>query len=121
MCRREIMTAFRGTTGRGQKGVMTEKPIETEGFDLIIEPHRTTADFIRELIRYRELFFFLAWRDIIPGLYAAGEVTGGVHGTNRLGSNADADCCTFGFISGYVAATGEIPTFMFDEKANSGK
>ena len=45
--------------------------------------------------------------NIIPGLYAAGEVTGGVHGTNRLGSNADADSCTFGFISGYVAATGE--------------
>ena len=36
-----------------------------EGFDLIIEPRRTTADFIRELIHYRELFFFLAWRDII--------------------------------------------------------
>jgi len=58
---------------------------------------------------------------IIPGLYAAGEVTGGVHGTNRLGSNADADSCTFGYIAGYVAATGEIPEFMFDEAANSGK
>ena len=30
-----------------------------------------------------------------------------MHGTNRLGSNADADACTFGFISGYVTATGE--------------
>ena len=59
--------------------------------------------------------------NVIPGLYAAGEVTGGVHGTNRLGSNADADACTFGFISGYVAATGNIPEFMFDEAANSGK
>ncbi len=59
--------------------------------------------------------------NVIPGLYAAGEVTGGVHGTNRLGSNADADSCTLGFISGYVAAKGELPTFMFDEKANSGK
>lgn len=58
--------------------------------------------------------------NIIPGLYAAGEVTGGVHGTNRLGSNADADACTFGFIAGYVAATGEIPEFIFDEVANSG-
>lgn len=26
--------------------------------------------------------------DKIPGLYAAGEVTGGIHGTNRLGGNA---------------------------------
>lgn len=58
--------------------------------------------------------------NIIPGLYAAGEVTGGVHGTNRLGSNADADACTFGFIAGYVAATGEIPEFIFDEVTNSG-
>ncbi|MGX8705742.1 MAG: FAD-binding protein, partial [bacterium] len=59
--------------------------------------------------------------NVIPGLYAAGEVTGGIHGTNRLGSNADADSCTYGFIAGYVAATGEIPEFMFDEAANSGK
>ena len=28
---------------------------------------------------------------IIPGLYAAGEVTGGIHGSNRLGGNATAD------------------------------
>ena len=36
-----------------------------ENFDLIIEPHKTTADFLRELIKYRELFFFIAWRDIL--------------------------------------------------------
>lgn len=36
-----------------------------ENFDLIIEPNRTTSAFIRELIRYRELFYFLAWRDIL--------------------------------------------------------
>ena len=59
--------------------------------------------------------------NVIPSLYAAGEVTGGVHGTNRLGSNADADACVFGYISGHVAATGEIPEFIFDEAANSGK
>ena len=34
-------------------------------FDLIIEPDKTTRDFFLELIRYRELFFFMAWRDII--------------------------------------------------------
>ena len=28
---------------------------------------------------------------VIPGLFAAGEVTGGVHGANRLGGNAVAD------------------------------
>ena len=48
----------------------------------------------------------------IEGLYAAGEVTGGVHGTNRLGSNADADACGFGYISGIVVSTGELPDFI---------
>lgn len=51
---------------------------------------------------------------VIPGLYAAGEVTGGVHGTNRLGSNADADACGIGYVSGFVAATGELPAFITD-------
>ena len=52
---------------------------------------------------------------VIDGLYAAGEVTGGVHGTNRLGSNADADACAFGYISGYVVSTGELPDFIPEE------
>ncbi len=37
---------------------------------------------------------------VIPGLFAAGEVTGGVHGGNRLGGNAQADIVTFGRIAG---------------------
>lgn len=37
---------------------------------------------------------------VIPGLYAAGEVTGVVHGTNRLGGNAISDIVTFGRIAG---------------------
>ncbi len=40
----------------------------------------------------------------IPGLYAAGEVTGGIHGTNRLGGNALADINVFGRIAGKNAA-----------------
>ena len=40
----------------------------------------------------------------IPGLYAAGEVTGGVHGGNRLGGNAVADFVVFGRIAGEQAA-----------------
>lgn len=35
----------------------------------------------------------------IPGLFAAGEVTGGVHGAERLGGNAVADICIFGKIA----------------------
>ena len=40
----------------------------------------------------------------IKGLYAAGEVTGGVHGAVRLGSVAMADCVVFGRIAGTNAA-----------------
>ena len=40
----------------------------------------------------------------IPGLYAAGEITGGVHGANRLGGNAVADIVVFGKIAGEQAA-----------------
>lgn len=44
------------------------------------------------------------WRKIIPRLYAAGEVTGGTHGTNRLGHNATPECIVFGRIVGKFAA-----------------
>ena len=37
--------------------------------------------------------------NVIPGLFAAGEVVGGVHGGNRLGGNAVADIVVFGRIS----------------------
>ncbi len=40
----------------------------------------------------------------IKGLFAAGEVTGGVHGGNRLGGNAVADIVVFGRIAGNSAA-----------------
>ena len=42
--------------------------------------------------------------EVIPGLYAAGEVTGGVHGANRLGGNAVADIVVFGRIAAQNAA-----------------
>lgn len=41
---------------------------------------------------------------IIPGLYAAGEVTSGIHGNNRLGGNAYPDIITFDRIAGTNAA-----------------
>ena len=42
--------------------------------------------------------------EAIPGLYACGEVTGGVHGGNRVGGNALMDCQVFGMIAGENAA-----------------
>ena len=41
--------------------------------------------------------------EAIPGLFAAGEVTGGVHGGNRIGGNAVADIVVFGRIAGTSA------------------
>ena len=42
--------------------------------------------------------------EAIQGLYAAGEVTGGIHGGNRVGGNAIADIMVFGRIAGANAA-----------------
>jgi len=48
----------------------------------------------------------------IPGLYAAGEITGGVHGGNRLGGNALADTQVFGRRAGENAAKQALKTQM---------
>ena len=42
----------------------------------------------------------------IPGLFAAGETTGGIHGKDRLGGNSLIDCFVFGRIAGEKAAAG---------------
>jgi urocanate reductase len=42
---------------------------------------------------------------IIPGLYAAGEVTGGIHGTNRVGGNAIPDALSYGNVAGINASS----------------
>ncbi|MGO4936522.1 flavocytochrome c [Fundicoccus sp. Sow4_H7] len=41
--------------------------------------------------------------EIIPGLYAAGELTGGIHGGNRIGGNAVLDIVVFGRIAGQTS------------------
>lgn len=38
--------------------------------------------------------------NVIEGLFAAGEVTGGVHGNNRLAGNSLLECVVFGRIAG---------------------
>jgi succinate dehydrogenase/fumarate reductase flavoprotein subunit len=43
-------------------------------------------------------------RTALPGLFAAGEVTWGIHGANRLGGNALTECAVFGTIGGLSAA-----------------
>ena len=44
---------------------------------------------------------------VIPGFYAAGEVTGGIHAGNRVGGNALPDIIIFGRIAGASAAKSE--------------
>merc|ERR1712204_151442 len=49
--------------------------------------------------------------EVIPGLYAAGEVAGGVHGNNRLGGNSLLDCVVFGRVAAKAACK-----WMFGEQ-----
>jgi len=44
----------------------------------------------------------------IPGLFGAGEVTGGVHGENRLAGNSLLECVVFGRLAGRNAATAHL-------------
>ena len=61
----------------------------------------------------------------IPGLFAAGEVTGTTHGTNRLGGNAYTDIMVFGRIAGDGAAAEAKARFIkhliFDPPAKHGR
>ena len=43
----------------------------------------------------------------VPGLYAAGEVTGGIHGANRLGGNAVVETVVFGKLAAETILSGE--------------
>ena len=59
----------------------------------------------------------------IPGLFAAGEVTGGLHGRNRLGGNAGTEVLVFGRIAGlsaaqYAAGAGRPGTGLYGENGH---
>lgn len=48
----------------------------------------------------------------IPGLFAAGEVIGGIHGANRLGGSSLLDCVVFGRLSGASASKYLLNTLL---------
>jgi len=50
----------------------------------------------------------LGAKGAIKGLYAAGEVMGGVHGKNRLGGNSLLDCVVYGRVAGRTSVA-ELP------------
>jgi len=56
----------------------------------------------------------LGKRKTIRRLYAAGEVTGGVHGNNRLGGNSLLECVVYGRLAGERAATVKQPASLLD-------
>ena len=58
---------------------------------------------------------------VVPGLYAAGEVAGGMHGSNRLGGNSLSDLLVFGRRAGAAAAerAAQVPAAPLDEAAIS--
>jgi succinate dehydrogenase / fumarate reductase flavoprotein subunit len=56
----------------------------------------------------------------VPGLYAAGEVGGGMHGANRLGGNSLSDLLVFGRRAGqYAASKGSAPARIPDGDVES--
>ena len=82
--------------------------IETEGDDTYV--CRTLRPAIHHtmggLVIDTECHVYNTNDEVISGLYAAGEVTGGIHAGNRIGGNAIADVYTYGRIAGESAANG---------------
>jgi len=75
------------------------------GVDIRVEPMEVapTAHHIMGGLRIRK-----DAATTVPGLYACGEVTGGVHGANRLGGNALADTQVFGRRAGESAGKTQV-------------
>merc|ERR1719469_800030 len=62
--------------------------------------------------------------EVIHGLYAAGEIAGGVHGNNRLGGNSLLDCVVFGRVAGKACAKyilgDDVKEVSLDELSGGG-
>lgn len=77
----------------------------TEGVGICISPRKSSLHHtMGGVVINTETQVIDTNGNTIPGLWAAGEVTGGVHAGNRLGGNAIADIFTFGRIAGTNAA-----------------
>merc|ERR1719502_1611569 len=90
-----------GPTGSGKKfyhNIIEGKDVKTQPFYVAI---------ITPVIHYcmggleidEKSRVYSTGKKVIPGLYAAGEVAGGVHGNNRLGGNSLLDCVVFGRVA----------------------
>merc|ERR1712100_843748 len=95
-----------GPTGSGKKfyhNVIPGSAVATENFYVaIITPviHYCMGGLeIDERSRVMDTGGMFTSKKAIPGLYAAGEIAGGVHGNNRLGGNSLLDCVVFGRVA----------------------
>ncbi|MDO5326193.1 MAG: FAD-dependent oxidoreductase [Clostridia bacterium] len=90
-----------GNVEKNEDGTYNAATYDLEGADLIVRlmapsTHHTMGGVLVDTQRH----VIDTNGQIIPGLYAAGEVTGGIHGGNRLGGNAIVEI----FVSGRTAA-----------------
>merc|ERR1712241_805248 len=97
--------AASGPTGSGKKfyhNVIDGSKVATEPFYVaIITP---TIHYCMGGLEVTADAEVVSKSGVIPGLYAAGEIAGGVHGNNRLGGNSLLDCVVFGRVAGKAAA-----------------
>jgi len=93
-----------GKTGSGKKfyhNIIPGSKVATEPFYVaIITP---VIHYCMGGLEITEDAEVVGSEGVIPGLYAAGEIAGGVHGNNRLGGNSLLDCVVFGRVAGVAA------------------
>merc|ERR1711997_1085588 len=93
-----------GKTGSGKKfhhNIIPGSKVATEPFYVaIITP---VIHYCMGGLEIGEDSAVIGKNGVIPGLYAAGEIAGGVHGNNRLGGNSLLDCVVFGRVAAIAA------------------
>jgi len=96
--------AASGPTGSGKKfyhNIIPGSAVKTEPFYVaIITPVIHYCMGGLEVTADAEV---VSQSGVIPGLYAAGEIAGGIHGNNRLGGNSLLDCVVYGRVAGKAA------------------
>merc|ERR1712051_534147 len=104
-----------GKTGSGKKfyhNIIPGSKVATEPFCVaIITP---VIHYCMGGLEITEDAEVVGKNGVIPGLYAAGEIAGGVHGNNRLGGNSLLDCVVFGRVAGIHCAR-----YMLEDKVKA--
>ena len=91
---------------------VAEEALQKKYFSLVRDLKKRGVDLAREWVRVAPTTHFMMGGAVVdehchttvPGLFAAGEAAGGLHGANRLGGNALSDTLVTGGIAGEAAA-----------------